>query len=66
MQIVSAYSEEVDIMKKILFGIALILFGFSMSYISVQAQWGVMQVISLLSVFIGLVLSIFGFFEREK
>lgn len=29
-------------MKKIIFGIALILFGFSMAYISVQAQWAIM------------------------
>lgn len=53
-------------MKKIAFGIALILFGFSMAYISFQASWGIMQPISLLSVFVGLVFSIFGFIEREK
>lgn len=53
-------------MKTILFGIALMLFGFSMAYISVQAQWGIMQVISLLSVFIGLLFSIFGFIAPEK
>ncbi len=53
-------------MKKIVFGIALIVFGFSMAYISIQAEWGIMQVISVLSVFIGLLFSIFGFIEREK
>ncbi len=57
---------EVHSMKKIVFGIALILFGFSMAYISVQAEWGIMQVVSVLSVFSGLIFSIFGFIEREK
>ena len=53
-------------MKKIVFGISLILFGFSMAYISVQTSWAIMQVISMLSVFVGLGFSIFGFIEREK
>lgn len=53
-------------MKTILFGIALILFGFSMAYVSVEAQWGIMQVISILSIFIGLIFSIFGFITGEK
>ena len=53
-------------MKKMVFGIALILFGFSMAYISIQAQWAIMQLASLLFVFIGLVFSIFGFIERDK
>ena len=53
-------------MKKMLFGIALILFGFSMAYISMQADWAIMQAVSILSVFIGLFFSIFGFIERDK
>ena len=53
-------------MKKILFCIALILFGLSIAYISTQAQWAIMQAVSLLSVFVGLGFSIFGFIEREK
>ena len=53
-------------MKKMVFGIALILFGFGMAYISVQAQWAIMQLASLLSVFIGLGFSILGFIERDK
>ena len=57
---------EVKDMKKIVFGIALILFGFSMAYISVQASWAIMQAVSVLSVFVGLGFSIFGFIEREK
>ncbi|HIZ56645.1 MAG TPA: hypothetical protein H9671_10715 [Firmicutes bacterium] len=53
-------------MKKMIFGIAIILFGFSMAYISITAEWGIMQVVSILSVFIGLGFSIFGFIERDK
>lgn len=53
-------------MKKIVFGIALILFGFSMAYISVQGQWAIMPAVSILSVFIGLFFSISGFIEKEK
>lgn len=53
-------------MKKIAFGIALILFGFSMFYISTQALWGIMELVSVLSVFAGLVFSIFGFTDKEK
>ena len=53
-------------MKKVVFGIALILFGFSMAYFSVQAQWGIMQVASLLSMLVGLLFSILGFIEKDK
>ncbi len=52
-------------MKKILFGIALTLFGFSMAYISVQAQWTIMQAASLLAVFTGLFFAFWGFIEKE-
>lgn len=41
-------------MKKMVFGISLILFGFSLAYISVQAQVVIAQLVSVLSVFIGL------------
>ncbi len=53
-------------MKKIVFGIALILFGFSIAYISVHAQWAIMQAVSLLSVFVGLIFAVYGFLEKEK
>ena len=53
-------------MKKIVFGIALILFGFSAFYISLQTEWVIMQFVSMLSVLIGLFFSIFGFVEDEK
>ena len=42
-------------MKKMVFGIALILFGLSMAYLSLQADWAIMQALSILPVFIGLV-----------
>lgn len=53
-------------MKKMVFGIALILFGSGMAYISVQGQWPIMQIVSILSLFAGLLFSIFGFMEKEK
>ena len=52
-------------MKKMIFGIALILLGFSMAYISVQAQWAIMQAVSLLSVLAGLLFAVWGFIEKE-
>ena len=52
-------------MKKIVFGIALILFGFSMAYVSFVASWGIMHPISLVFIFMGLIFSIFGFFEKK-
>ena len=45
---------------------ALILFGLSIAYISTQAQWAIMQAVSLLSVFVGLGFSIFGFMRRKN
>lgn len=48
-----------------IFGIALILFGFSITYISVQAQWAMMQASSLLTVFAGLLFAFWGFVEKE-
>ena len=53
-------------MKKIVFGIALILFGFSTFYISVPAEWIVLQAVSMLSVLIGLVFSIVGYFGKDN
>lgn len=53
-------------MKKMVFGISLILFGFSLAYISVQAQVVIAQLVSVLSVFVGLGFSFFGFIEKEK
>ena len=53
-------------MKKMVFGISLILFGFSLAYISVQTQLVIAQVVSILSVFLGLGFSFFGFIDEEK
>ena len=53
-------------MKKIVFGIALILFGLSMAYISALLELAITQVVSILPVFIGLLFSIFGFISDEK
>lgn len=52
-------------MKKMIFGIALILFGFSMAYISAQAQWAIMHPVSLLAVFAGLLFAVWGFVKKE-
>ena len=57
---------KVNDMKKILFGIALILFGLSIAYISTQVEWAVWLLVALLFIFVGLGFSIFGFIEREK
>ena len=52
-------------MKEILFGIALILFGFNLFYVSVQADWGGLDLIGLFVSIVGLVISIVGFIEKE-
>lgn len=53
-------------MKEILFGIALILFGFNLFYVSVQASWGGLDLIGLVASVIGLVISIVGFIGKEN
>lgn len=53
-------------MKKMVFGIALILFGFSAAYISMHADWVILQLVSMLSIFIGLLFSIYGYFDNDK
>ena len=52
--------------EKIVFGIALILFGLSMAYISALLELAITQVVSILPVFIGLLFSILGFISDEK
>ena len=52
-------------MKKMIFGIAMILFGFSMAYISAQAQWAIMHPVSLLAEFAGLLFAVWGFVKKE-
>ncbi len=53
-------------MKKILFGIALMLFGFFCFYVSVGANWEIVQAVGLLIPIIGLVFSIIGFSEKGE
>ena len=43
---ITLYIYRGTLMKKLIFGIALILFGFSMAYLSAQAQWAIMQAVS--------------------
>ena len=53
-------------MKKILFGIALILFGLFCFYVSVEANWVNLQWLGLLTPVVGLVFSITGFSEKGE
>lgn len=62
---ITLYIYRGNLMKKLIFGIALILFGFSTAYISAQAQWAIMQPVSLLAVFAGLLFAVWGFIEKE-
>ena len=52
--------------KKILLGIALILFGFMCVYVAVQGDYRGADIVGLFSGILGLVLAITGFFEKEK
>ncbi len=51
--------------KKILFGITLILFGFFTMYVSVYANWGIGQVFGLFLPVAGLVFAILGYTENS-
>ena len=53
-------------MKKILFGIVLILFGFFCFYVSLKTNWPFVQILGLLIPIIGLGFSIFGFTEKGE
>lgn len=53
-------------MKKILFGIALMMFGLFSFYISVQMNWLVAQLLGLLLPVAGLVFAIEGYFEKGE
>jgi len=52
--------------KKILFGISLILFGFFCLYVSIAANWDMVQYLGLLIPVIGLGFSISGFAEKGE
>ena len=53
-------------MKKILLGIALILFGFNLTYVTIQAQWAGADAIGLCISVVGLVVSLIGGFSKDK
>ncbi|MBO5897054.1 MAG: hypothetical protein J6Q83_07130 [Clostridia bacterium] len=53
-------------MKKILFGIALILFGFFCFYVSVEANWLIVHILGLLFPVIGLAFAINGFWGKGE
>lgn len=53
-------------MKKILFGIALILFGFFSFYVSVIADWDLIQLLGLVIPVIGIGFSIAGFLDKDE
>ena len=52
--------------KKILFGISLILFGFFCLYVSIAANWDMVQYLGLLIPVIGLGFAINGFIEKGE
>ena len=53
-------------MKKILFGIALILFGFNMTYVGTISQEGIYTLIGLGCSVLGLGFSIVGYFSKSE
>lgn len=53
-------------MKKILFGIALILFGLMCFYVAIQGELRGLDTLGLICGFLGLLSSIVGFCEKEK
>ena len=52
-------------MKKVLVGIALILFGFNLTYIAVQAEWQGVDVFGLCVSLAGLVISVKAGLQKE-
>ena len=53
-------------MKKIMFGIALMLFGFMCLYVATQSNWRGVDIVGVMSGIFGLATSITGFCEKEK
>ena len=52
-------------MKKVLLGIALILFGFNLTYIAVQAEWQGVDIFGLSVSIAGLALSLHSGLKKE-
>lgn len=53
-------------MKKVLLGIALILFGFHLFYVSVYAGWAGIDVFSLCISVVGLIVSLICGLRKDK
>ena len=51
--------------KNLLFGIALIMFGFCSCYIGSLTSWYIMELIGVALPFIGFVFAVVGYFEKE-
>ena len=63
------YTDEVMVMnciKKILFGIALMIFGFGCVYVGALTNWTPAQVIGLITPIIGIGFAVIGYFEKEE
>ena len=61
--------DEVAIMnsiKKILFGIALMIFGFGCVYVGALTNWTPAQVVGLITPIIGIGFAVIGYFEKEE
>lgn len=52
-------------MKKVLFGIATILFGFYLTYISISSEWIYISMIGLGLAVIGFLISLFSAFNID-
>ena len=52
--------------KKILFGIALIIFGFFCLYVSSLGEWGVGEVIGTIIPLVGIVFAIEGLLDKGE
>ena len=53
-------------MKKVLLGIALILFGFNLTYVAIQAGWSGIDVVGLCVSVVGIVVSLIGGLSKDK
>lgn len=51
--------------KKILFGIALMIFGFGCVYVGALTNWTPAQVVGLILPIVGIAFAIIGYFEKE-
>ena len=52
--------------KKSLFGIALMIFGFGCVYVGALTNWTPAQVVGLITPIIGIGFAVIGYFEKEE